>query len=194
MADTEINKDERIAKRASSGEARADRSVSDRPSTHDRATSDSVRNDELLAVLRDTNTKLPTPPAIPGYHLCWLTTTNQSDPLEHRFRLGYTLVKPSELPNFALPSQQSGAGESDRIAVNEMVLAKIESDLFIKYMTHLHHDLPKEMADNLRNSVQIGEDGKGRKVAYTGGDFNRGVSDGYDKLGHARPASFVGVG
>lgn len=189
----EPTKDERIAKRASQGEARADRSVSDRPTTEDREATDATRLDEKLSILRDVNTKLPTPPEIPGYKLCWLTTTNQSDPLEHRFRLGYTLVNPSELPGFAMSSQQSGSGTSDRITVNEMVLAKIEKDLWVKYMTHLHHDLPREMADNLKNSVRIEEDGRGRKMAFTGGEFNRGQSEGFDALGKSRPANFTGI-
>ena len=27
---------------------------------------------------------LPTPPEIPGFHLCWLSSTNQYDPIHHR--------------------------------------------------------------------------------------------------------------
>jgi hypothetical protein len=188
------HQDERIARRASSSEARADRLASDRAATENRETNDATRLEEKLAILRDVNTKLPTPPEIPGYHLCWLTTTNQSDPLEHRFRLGYELVKPSELPGFALPTQQSGEATSDRIAINEMVLAKIEQKQWLAYMKHLHHDLPIEQANNLKNSVQIQEDGRGRKVAYTGGEFSRGVSDGFASIGKAPPPSFVGVG
>lgn len=188
------HQDERIAKRASGSEARADRLASDRAATENRETNDATRLEEKLAILRDVNTKLPSPPEIPGYHLCWLTTTNQSDPLEHRFRLGYELVKPSELPGFALPTQQSGEVASDRIVINEMVLAKIEKNQWLAYMKHLHHDLPLEQANNLKNSVQIQEDGRGRKVAYTGGEFSRGVSDGFAHLGKSPPPSFVGVG
>lgn len=188
------HQDERIAKRTFSGEVRADRSVQDRAATEDRVTNDGTRLEEKLAILRDVNTKLPQPPEIPGFHLCWLTTTNQSDPLEHRFRLGYELVKPSELPSFALPTQQSSEVSFDRITVNEMVLAKIKTDQWLAYMKHLHHDLPLEQAQNLKNSVQIQEDGRGRKIAYTGGEFSRGVSDGYESVGKSRPPSFIGVG
>ena len=43
---------------------------------------------------------LPTPPEIPGFHLCWLSTTNQYDPIHKRLRMGYTPVKAEELPGF----------------------------------------------------------------------------------------------
>ena len=43
---------------------------------------------------------LPTPPEIPGFHLCWLSSTNQYDPIHKRLRMGYTPVKAEELPGF----------------------------------------------------------------------------------------------
>lgn len=187
-------KDERIAKRTSTAEDRADRSVSDRPMTENREASDPIRLDERLAILRDVNTKLPQPPDMPGYHLCWLTTTNQSDPLEHRFRLGYELVKQNELPGFKMSTQQSGQVTDEFIRVNEMVLAKIDRETWLAYMKHLHHDLPMEQAENLRTSVSIQKDGRGRDVAYTGGEFRNGVSDGYSSINRNLRPSFVGVG
>jgi hypothetical protein len=173
------NSDERISKRASASEARADRLSLDRPVTENRENTDADRSAERYAMLRDTNTLLPVPPEMPGFHLVWLTTTNTKDTIEQRQRLGYTLVKPSELPDFALHSQKSGTVTEDRIQINEMILAKIPLDLFIKDMTYLHHIQPKDALDNLRNSVRIGRDGRGRDVAYTGGEFNSGNADGY---------------
>lgn len=187
------DQDERIAKRAAASDSRADRAVSDRTITENREATDTLRNEELFAMLRDVNTKLPSPPSIPGYHMCWLTTTNQSDPIEHRLRIGYKLVKQSELPGFSLPTQQSSQVSDEHIRVNEMVLAKIEMERFDLIMKHLHHDLPLEQIQTLKNSIHIEKDGKGRDVGYTGGEFKRGISDGYDVLGRARAPSFAGV-
>ncbi len=108
MANAIPDQDERIAKRASSGEARADRVAQERQQTEDRGSTDAVRREERFAALKDVNIKLPTPPEMPGWHLCWLTTTNQSDTLEWRFRVGYELVKREEIPGFAVGSQQLG--------------------------------------------------------------------------------------
>lgn len=174
--------DDRLAKRASSGDARSDRLSLDRPVTENRENTDDTRSAERYAMLRDTNTLLPKPPEIPGFHLCYLTTTNTKDTLEQRFRLGYTLVKQSELPDFVFSTQKSGTLTDDRIQINEMVLAKIPRELFIQDVKYLHHELPRESIENLKNSVRVGQDGKGRDVAYTGGEFRGGVSDGFAQL------------
>ena len=192
------NQDERIAKRSSLEDIRADRSASDRKTTENRETTDNLRLEERLAILRDVNTKLPQAPEIPGFHTCWLTTTNQSDSLEYRARLGYELVKPEELPGFAAPvSQQMGQVATDRIMVNEMVLAKIPKELAAAYLHHVHHELPTQQMEQLRQSVQITRDGRGREVAYTGsdrdGDFRSGVSDGFRTLQKTSRPSFEGV-
>ena len=197
MVNASIQSDERIAKRASVGGAREDRASSDRGITENRETTDSVRLAERLSILRDVETKLPRIPEIPGYHTCWLTTTNSSDTLEHRFRLGYELIHPSELPGFLLPTQQSGGASSDRIMVNEMVAAKLSKDLAEAYIKHLHHDLPSEQLRNLRESAQITRDGRGNEIGYTGadrdGDFRNGVSDGFRTLTKSTRPSFDGV-
>ena len=198
MARPTNHQDERIARHPDDGVSRADRATSERSSTENRTVKDDLRLEERLAILRDVNTKLPQAPEIPGFHTCWLTTTNQSDSLEYRFRLGYVLVKPEELPGFSAPSNQQGAQVStDRIMVNEMVLAKISNELAEAYIKHVHHDLPLEQMRNLSNSVQITRDGRGNEVGYTGGDrdgdFRNGVSDGFRTLTkNARP-SFEGV-
>lgn len=191
---THQNQDERIAKRSDANQERGSRLSAERSVTENREMSDADRLTEKLAILRDVNTKLPSPPEIAGYHLCWLTTTNQSDPLEHRFRLGYVLVKPEELPGFVMSTQQAGELARDRIQVNEMVLGKIEKSLWESYMKHLHHDLPLEQAAALKESLQVFKDGRGNDVAYTGGEFKNGMSDGMSHVGRAaRAPSFAGV-
>jgi hypothetical protein len=179
--------------RLNNADERANRLSADRAVTENREVTDAQRRAERFSMLRDVNTLLPVPPELPGYHLCWLTTTNNKDTLEHRYRLGYSLVKPEELPGFKLDSQKSGEATSDRIMVNEMVLAKIAHDTWIEHMTYLHHDLPQETMKNLRDSVRIGQDGRGRSVAYSGGDFKEGVSDGYNSLVSNKVPTFAGI-
>ncbi len=185
--------DERIAKRADNGVARRGRPPADRPVTQNRENSDSLRRAERRAMLSDVNTLLPNPPKMPGYHLFWATTTNQKDSVEQRQRLGYEFVTRAELPDFHLSSQKSGELTEDRIMVNEMVLMKIDEQDFIDDMLYKHHDLPKEAIDNLKNSVRMERDGKGRNIAFTGGEFQGGMADGFRNLQSNSTPSLEGV-
>ena len=47
-----------------------------------------------------TQSALPKVPEIPGWHLCWLSTTNGYDSIDKRMRLGYVPVRADELPGF----------------------------------------------------------------------------------------------
>lgn len=179
--------DERIAKRADNGSARANRLTLDRSHTEDRNDSDSVRRAERRAMLSDVNTLLPNPPVIPNFHTFWATTTNNKDTVENRQRMGYSFVTRAELPDFCLNSQKHGDSTEDRIMINEMVLMKIDQDTWDDDMMYKHYDLPQESIQNLKDSVKIGRDGKGRQVAYSGGDFNNGVADGYGMTGLGKP-------
>lgn len=180
---SDSNEDARVAKRDNYSGARRGRPAADRSATHDRENSDAIRRAERRAMLNDINTLLPNPPKIPGFHLFWATTTNQKDPIEFRQRLGYTFVTPEEVPDFRLDqSQKAGEATSDRIMVNEMVLMKIREDDFVGDMLDKHHYQPKEMIENLSNSVRMDRDGKGRQVAFTGGDFRDGKAEGYHGL------------
>ena len=85
---------------------------------------------ERLEAFRDKwqNSALPDlPPGIlPGFHLCWLSTTNNYDSIDKRMALGYEPVKASELGKGfeALGKMSSGKFEGC-ISCNEMVLFKI---------------------------------------------------------------------
>lgn len=182
--------DARIAKRAGNGSARTNRLTEDRAATENRETSDSVRRAERRAMLSDVNTLLPPPPKMAGWHLFWATTTNTKDSVEQRQRLGYEFVTKAELPDFNISTQKSGETTEDRIMVNEMVLMKINEADFIDDMMYKHHDLPAESIENLKNSVHFERDGKGRQVAYTGGEFQGGLSDGFQGL-KANSAPFL---
>ncbi len=186
------HQDERIAKRTDNGSARINRLSLDRPHTENREDTDSVRRRERRAMLSDVNTLLPQPPVIPGYHTFWATTTNNKDTVENRQRMGYSLVTRAELPDFCLNSQKAGESTEDRIMINEMVLMKINQETWEDDMMLKHYDIPSEQIKNLKDSVQIGRDGRGRQVAYSGGEFNKGVADGYGMTGLGTP-SLAGV-
>lgn len=182
----ESDNDERIAKRADNGSIRADRS--DRNTTEDREVTDVVRGSERRAVLRDTNTLLPPPPAVNGFHSFWATTTNPKDTVESRQRLGYTYITRAEAPGFELSSLKDSGGTSDRIMINEMVAMKLPLELWQEDMIDIHHTMPNEQVYNLKNSLNIFKDGRGKDVAYTGGGFQGGKADGYDSLGQKSPS------
>ncbi len=182
------NQDERIAKRADNGSTRGNRLTLDRPQTENRENSDALRRAERRALLSDSNTLLPEPPPIPGYHLFWATTTNSRDPVENRIRQRYSFVTRAEMPDFLLSSQKMGESTEDRIMVNEMVLMKIDQQTWEDDMMDKHYDLPSESIKNLKDSVRIGQDGRGRQVAYSGGEFNNGVADGYGMTGLGKPS------
>ncbi len=182
------NEDERIAKRTDDGSARADRSVSG-----DREVTDITRGRERRAMLRDTNTLLPPPPAVDGYHSFWATTTNSKDTVESRQRLGYSFITREEAPDFEMSTLKSGDSASDRIMVNEMVAMKIPMDIWKEDMMDIHHTMPNEMAANIKDGLARFKDGRGNDIAYTGGSFKGGLDEGFDQLGRAKPASLVGI-
>lgn len=91
-----------------------------------------------------TQTALPNPPALRGYHLVWLTTTSQYDSIQKRQRLGYTPVRQSEMPGFDASNGQSLAGYDGHVTCNEMVLFKIAEERYQKIMGFYHHKKPLE--------------------------------------------------
>lgn len=91
---------------------------------------------------------LPEAPKIPGYHVCWLSTTNQYDPIHKRLRLGYTPVTADEVPGFEHLKVKSGE-QIGCIAVNEMVLYKLPEDVYQQVMQQLHHFGPVEEQEKL---------------------------------------------
>lgn len=86
--------DDRLKKEL--GVARRSRGMDDRQVTEDRGISDDDRLEMFRAQL--FNDALPDLPEIPGYHVCWLTTTNPRDPIHRRIQLGYEPVKAEEVP------------------------------------------------------------------------------------------------
>ena len=128
------------------------------------------------------NNALPQIPEIPGYHTCWLSTTNKYDSIASREAQGYTPVKPEELKGF---------GSFDHIVVKdgrfagtigheEMVLYKLPLDLFHEYMAIAHNERPFEEEEKVRDVARYLKD-----VARDGGS-DVYLGDGTQELLNAR--------
>lgn len=140
-----------------------------------------LTDDDRLAMLRNEfiNAALPGVPKIKGYHTIWLSMTNQYDTIARRLRLGYTAVKPEELPQqeFTSLTVRDGA-YAGCIGVNEMLLYKIPEELYQKMMQVLHHDLPQEEEEKLRQNINQLKDG----TLSNGHSLVREIGDGTDEL------------
>jgi hypothetical protein len=100
---------------------------------------------------------LPKVPDIPGFHTCWLSSTNGWDPLHRRQRMGYTLVSAEDaLPDWFKESarQMRSAEHPGAISCNEMLLYKIPLDVYNSAMMHFHHDLPMQESEKLQASYE----------------------------------------
>ena len=102
-----------------------------------------------------TQSALPKIPAdaIPGWHLCWLSTTNTYDSIDKRMRLGYKPVTSDELPGYE--SFRVKAGEhTGYISCNEMLLFKLPMDVYQAVMTQMHHTAPLEEAQKIEVQLE----------------------------------------
>jgi hypothetical protein len=114
---------------------------------------------------------LPTPPAIPGFHVVWLSTTNGYDPIHKRMRMGYQPVMIEEVPGFENYKVKAGE-QTGFVACNEMLLYKIPEDIYQDIMAELHHHAPQEEADKIRVQAeqQVGKDSNGRRLGQIEGE------------------------
>lgn len=174
--------DERLRK--SADEARASRAMQDRTITENRELTDQERLDMFR--MQYFQSALPDLPKIPGYHVCWLSTTNERDPIPSRLRLGYSLVRAEEIPGWEHASLKTGEYVGC-VGVNEMVAAKIPDRIYQMFMHHNHAQAPDqeqgkitEVADRIREQAR-------RK----GADVDLG--DGFEGLRHMKraPNEFV---
>lgn len=129
-----------------------DREAQDRDVTEERE----ITEDERLEFFRDSlqQSVLPDLPPIPGFHVCWLSTTHQRDTIAFRRRLGYQLIRAEELPSWEGASMKAGDFEGV-IAVNEMVAAKIPLHLYNRYMQEVHHRMPLAEEEKLKSAVDM---------------------------------------
>lgn len=164
--------DDRL-KKSAGADARAPR---------DSADADRVQNDgtaltaeQRRRMLRQdwVQTILPQLPELPGFHLCWVSTTNSTDPIHKRIQLGYQPVKASEMPGFDQYTINDGGQYNGCIACNEMLLFKLPMEIYQDIMTIYHHDIPLEQEQGIRERVYGNQevDSNGRQLGQVEGDF-----------------------
>lgn len=129
-----------------------DRRVEDRPVTEDRERTDADR----LEMFRNQlfNDALPDLPQIAGYHTCWLTTTNPRDPIHKRLNLGYELIRADEVPGLVHFSLKTG-DYNGFVGVNEMVAARLPTNLYDAFMQEVHHKAPLAEEEKIREANEL---------------------------------------
>jgi len=119
------------------------------------------------------NSALPDIPggAIPGFHLCWLSTTNHYDSIDKRMALGYEPVKAAELgKGFESLGKMSSGKFEGCVSCNEMVLFKLPEEIYQEVMRMLHLEDPLEHQRNITANVRsTAQEGKGGRSILEGG-------------------------
>lgn len=116
---------------------------------------------------------LPTLPEIPGFHTCWLSTTNQYDPIHKRLRMGYTPVTPQDLPDGYDHLKMKSGEHEGFIAVNEMLAYKIPLDVYQDIMREMHHDAPMDEQTKIKiqqEQLLNAKDSNGKRLGQVEGD------------------------
>jgi len=168
--------DERLKKTANDN--RDNRAMTDRAVTQNRE----VTEDERVEMFRQSffNSSLPDLPKIPGWHCCWLTTTNPRDSIQMRIRLGYEPVKPEDVPGWEYAALKTGDW-SGFIGVNEMLAFKLPMSLYEKYMREAHHDAPMREEEKLTDTAEfLEQQAKSSKSRLTLGDGNLEIGEHRD--------------
>ena len=119
---------------------------------------------------------LPSIPDIPGYHLCWLATNNQYDPLHRRYQMGYQPVLASELTGYDMYQVKQGE-QSGHIQCQEMLLCKMPMDVYQDIMLENHHYQPLDEAEKIKLQQEqiVGQSqihGRGKTLASIEGTIN----------------------
>ena len=137
------------AKRTGGADKRS-RGADDRDTVEDRVWTD----EERLQMFRSNhyNDILPDLPPIPGYHVCWLSTTHQGDTIARRIRLGYEPVTEQDVRGMDYARIKDGE-HAGFIGVNEMLAFKIPNHLYLMYMQHAHHDEPNAQVEQVASLV-----------------------------------------
>lgn len=147
--------------RLQDAEPRAPREERSRPVSEERTITDQERLDLLrMSYFSD---QLPVMPPMPGFHTCWLTTTNPRDTVAMRLRLGYELVKASEITGFAELAINEGAYKGC-VMVNEMILSKLPNRLYQMFMAEVHHTQPYQQEETIKAQIEsLSEGARGKK-------------------------------
>ena len=171
--------DERLKKSAS--DIRENRAATDRPAVENRELSD----DQRVEMFRQQffQSALPDLPKLPGWHMCWLTTTNPRDSIQTRIRLGYEPVKPEDVPGWEYATLKTGDW-AGFIGVNEMLAFKLPLSLYEKYMQEAHHDAPLREEEKLTETAEfLEQQARSSKSRLIQGEGN-------SELGQRREARF----
>lgn len=171
--------DERLKKSADAN--RESRAMQDRARTESRELSD----DERVEMFRQQffQSSLPDLPKLPGWHMCWLTTTNPRDSIQMRMRLGYEPVKPEDVPGWEYATLKTGDWQGF-IGVNEMLAFKLPISLYEKYMQEAHHDAP------LREEEKLTETAEFMEQQARASKSRLDMGDGMREIGQSRAAQF----
>jgi hypothetical protein len=167
-----LGADERL-KKATGEVTRGDRSTADNSRTQQNGTI--LSDEERRRALRQDwiQEVLPTAPDMPGFHCCWLSTTNSTDPIYKRMQRGYMPVKATEIPGFGTQFMTKGGEFDGCISCNEMLLFKIDKQTFNDLMVIYHHDMPLEQEAAIRERVQSTQerDSDGKALGSVEGSF-----------------------
>jgi hypothetical protein len=136
--------DARLSK--TSDKARESRDMQDRNVKENREISDEERVEMFRQQLFQS--ALPDLPKIPGFHTCWLTTTNPRDPIQARMRLGYEPIKTSDVPGWEYATLKTGEW-AGFIGVNEMLAFKLPMRLYEAFMQEAHFEAPMREDEKL---------------------------------------------
>lgn len=134
------------------GTTRRNREMDSRSVTENRELTDSQRLDAFRTTFFQS--ALPDLPRIPGWHVCWLTTTNPRDPIHARMRLGYEPIKDSDIPGWEHASIKSGEW-TGCIGVNEMIAFKLPLHLYEAFMTEAHYNQPLNEEEKLTIAAKM---------------------------------------
>lgn len=167
FGDDRLKKDAGVSVRGSRDGADFDRVQNDGSSMSAEQRRRALRQDWVQEIL-------PSPPDLPGFHTCWLSTTNSTDPIYKRVQKGYVPVKASEVPGFGTQYLAQGGEFDGCISCNEMLLFKIDKVVWNDLMTIFHHDMPLEQEAAIRERVEANQerDSNGRALGSVEGDFN----------------------
>jgi hypothetical protein len=163
LAGSTTANDSRLKRPADAG--RRDRALDDNSIAQDRELKDRVRASSRRHEF--TQSILPDPPKIPGYHLIWLSTTNEVDPIPVRMQRGYSPVKITDVPGYESYSawELKGGQWEGCLGIREMILFKIRNEDYADDMNYLHHEAPLQEEEHIRERVEeakaiVGDTGK----------------------------------
>ena len=162
------SEDSRLKK--SSGDTRTDRPVQDAERVDNDGSAFSQEERRRMFRNEWTQEALPSVPQIPGFHLCWLSSTSTYDPIHKRMRMGYEPVKTAEVPGYEHLKMKSGEFEGV-VSINEMVLFKVPMERYQEIMSELHHYAPLDEEGKIRSQLDLGHrDSNGRRLGEVDGD------------------------